>query len=111
MRKQEIEVFSDAVNAPVLRQPGRRFPGSLIQGDSLSVLWGLARSIRDRVAGHADEDLVEDAEELFELIHGRLLGYQANAVKLQERQRGTNLLEPDRSQAMSTMRAIASSPC
>ena len=77
MRKQEIEVFSDAVNAPVMRHPGRRFPGSLIQGDSLSVLWGLARSIRDRVAGHSDEQLVGDAEELFELIHARLLGYQA----------------------------------
>jgi len=77
MRKQEVEVFSDTVNAPVLRHPGRRFPGSLIQGDSLSVLWGLARSIRDRVAGHSDEELVGEAEELFELIHARLIGYQA----------------------------------
>ena len=77
MRTQEVEVFSDADNAPVIRHPGRRLPGSLIQGDSLSILWGLARSIRDRVAEHSDEELVGDAEELFERIHVRLLGYQA----------------------------------
>ena len=77
MRTQEMEVFSDSVNAPVMRDPGRRFPSSLIQGDSLSVLWGLAKSVRDRVADYDDEELVADSQELFDLIHARMLGYQA----------------------------------
>jgi hypothetical protein len=30
-----VEIYSDATNAVVMRHPGRRFPGFLIQGDSL----------------------------------------------------------------------------
>jgi len=35
MRKESVEIFSDATNAPIMRHPGRRFPGVLIQGDEL----------------------------------------------------------------------------
>ncbi len=35
MRKDEVEIFSDATNASVIRHPDRRFPGVLIQGDTL----------------------------------------------------------------------------
>lgn len=32
---QEVEIFSDASNAAVMRHPSRSFPGCLVQGDSL----------------------------------------------------------------------------
>lgn len=35
MRIEKIEVYSDAVNSAVMRHPGRRFPGVLVQGDTL----------------------------------------------------------------------------
>ena len=35
VRTDEIEIYSDATNAAVMRHPGRRFPGVLIQGDTL----------------------------------------------------------------------------
>jgi hypothetical protein len=35
MRVDQVEIFSDAVNAAVMRHPGRRFPGLLVQGDTL----------------------------------------------------------------------------
>jgi hypothetical protein len=38
MRVEEIEVYSDATNAAVMRHPGRRFPGVLVQGDTLHSL-------------------------------------------------------------------------
>src|SRR4051812_30132602 len=38
MNQLEVEVFSEAVNCPVLRFPGRKFPGLLIQGDTLKNL-------------------------------------------------------------------------
>jgi len=38
MRVEPVEIYSDEPNHAVLRHPGRRFPGALIQGDSLYVL-------------------------------------------------------------------------
>lgn len=38
MRTANVEIFSDQSNAAVMRHPERRFPGVLIQGDSLYVL-------------------------------------------------------------------------
>jgi len=38
MRIEQIEIYSDATNAAILRHPGRKFPGFLIQGDTLHSL-------------------------------------------------------------------------
>ena len=38
MRSETVEILSDQVNAAIMRHPGRRFPGVLIQGDSLYAL-------------------------------------------------------------------------
>lgn len=35
MRLEQVEIFSDNVNSAVLRHPERRFPGILVQGDTL----------------------------------------------------------------------------
>jgi hypothetical protein len=38
MRIEPVEIYSDATNAAVMRHPGRKFPGYLLQGDSLHVM-------------------------------------------------------------------------
>jgi hypothetical protein len=38
MRLESVEIYSDATNAAVMRHPGRRFPGLLMQGDTLHAL-------------------------------------------------------------------------
>lgn len=38
MRTAPVEIYSDASNQVVLRHPGRRFPGVLVQGDTLKIL-------------------------------------------------------------------------
>ncbi|MFK0123186.1 DUF6959 family protein [Streptomyces nigra] len=38
MERIEAELFTDGGNDAVVRVPGRRFPGVLVQGDSLYVL-------------------------------------------------------------------------
>ncbi len=38
MREQAVEIYSDATNAAVMRHPERRFPGVLMQGDTLNQL-------------------------------------------------------------------------
>jgi len=46
MRKVELEVFSDTVNGAVIRHPMRRFPGVLIQGDTLMTMLESVHSLR-----------------------------------------------------------------
>ncbi|MGW3727150.1 DUF6959 family protein [Streptomyces sp. NPDC000851] len=38
MERVEAELFTDGGNNAVVRLPGRKFPGLLMQGDSLSIL-------------------------------------------------------------------------
>ena len=38
MHTESVEIYSDATNAAVMRHPGRKFPGVLIQGDTLHSL-------------------------------------------------------------------------
>jgi hypothetical protein len=76
MQKMEMEVYSTATNVPVVRYPGRSFPGSLIQGDSLSILYQLATSIRGRAKKTGDEELIGDSQQMHELLLSRLRVYE-----------------------------------
>jgi hypothetical protein len=75
MEVRPLEVYAEDSNYAVVRAPGRRFPGSLIQGDSLDILCSLATSVAQRVEalGIADEELRGDLEELQHSLMGRLL--------------------------------------
>ncbi len=42
MYAASVEIFSDETNRAVMRHPSRRFPGVLVQGDSLYALCALA---------------------------------------------------------------------
>ncbi len=46
MKKVEIEVYSETVNAIVARYPGRTFPALLLQGDDLNNMYKFVREIR-----------------------------------------------------------------
>lgn len=72
----EAVVLSDATNVAVVQLPGRRFPASAIQGDSLANLHSLALDLRRRASQSTDEELADTATELHELLHARLLHYQ-----------------------------------
>lgn len=42
MRTESVEIYSDETNRAVIRHPGRKFPGVLIQGDTLFTLCEMA---------------------------------------------------------------------
>lgn len=70
MRIETVEIYSDATNAAVMRHPDRRFPGVLIQGDTLDSLVRRIGSVQ-REEGGAEEaaaELAEIHEELEELL-------------------------------------------
>jgi hypothetical protein len=66
MKTETLEVYSDASNAAIIRHPSRRFPGMLIQGDSLNNLSGLAASALAQAERGSDlwYDLKELADNL-----------------------------------------------
>ncbi|MGF7152078.1 hypothetical protein FHS96_005747 [Sphingomonas zeicaulis] len=69
MRTELVEIYSDAANAAVMRHPGRKFPGMLIQGDSLH---NLSRMAATALAGaEPDSDHWYDLKELADDLQSR----------------------------------------
>jgi len=64
MKRVEIEMFSETTNCPVVRVPHRRFPGVVLQGDSLHILFNMAEEVCKLSAGAPNPELPDAAEEL-----------------------------------------------
>lgn len=79
MEKIELEVYSQATNQAVVKMPQRRFPGVVIQGDTMSILVTLAEAIYEEVknsSNNSDGELLEDARELRDKLRSFLLHYE-----------------------------------
>lgn len=75
MREQTVEIYSDQTNVAVLRHPDRRFPGILIQGDSLYTLCMRA----DAACAGADktDEAYQELNALRNALWSYLLHYKA----------------------------------
>ena len=73
MRTATVEILSDATNAAVLRHPDRKFPGVLVQGDTLYSLCVAAdascQSARAQLPAHAYEELNDIRNQLRSLLN------------------------------------------
>jgi len=78
MDVEPLEVYARDSNYAVIKPPGRRFPGSVIQGDTLRELCRLALGVGQRVRDRAaqDEEFLGDLEDLVNALVNRLLHYQ-----------------------------------
>lgn len=70
MRTETVEIYSDAVNGAIMRHPGRRFPGMLIQGDTLHSLSQMAAGAF--AAAEPESDQWYDLKELVEGLQSRV---------------------------------------
>ena len=77
MRVEAVEIYSDATNAAILRHPGRRFPGVLIQGDTLHNLCIAIERICAAAQSRADEDGLLEIDDLREQMRGYLSHYKS----------------------------------
>lgn len=68
--KTELEVFGQEINAPVIRMPSRKYPGVLVQGDSLHNLLSLVRGAEAALAAGNSEEASDSLEEARGLIEG-----------------------------------------
>jgi predicted RNase H-like HicB family nuclease len=58
METKPVDIYSEASNFAIVRIPSRRFPGCVVQGDSLSALLGNAKAVWQKVKDSSDEELV-----------------------------------------------------
>jgi hypothetical protein len=72
MRTESVEIYSDETNAAVLRHPSRKFPGVLVQGDTL---YGLSQradqlcsDLRDKLSSREFADLSQLRNSLWSLL-------------------------------------------
>ena len=76
MERKELEVFSEASNAAIVRMPGRRFPGLVIQGDTFRNWLTTARVFRTRAQELKDDELLADSEEFLAVLTNLLHHYE-----------------------------------
>jgi len=65
MRIEKVEIFSDATNMAIMRHPGRRFPGILIQGDTLyTLLWKADKACQKVGRGSPGYDEIKELRDV-----------------------------------------------
>jgi hypothetical protein len=74
VRVETVEIYSDAVNAAVMRHPGRKFPGVLVQGDTLYTLYHSAHEAQKGL--EKDTDAYGALLELKERLAGYVSHYK-----------------------------------
>ncbi len=78
MEIEPLEIYARDSNYAVIKPPGRNYPASVIQGDSLGTICRMANAIARFVknANIDDEDFLGNVQELNNSLVGRLLHYQ-----------------------------------
>lgn len=77
IKKVDAELFTPIENNAIIRLPGRRFPGILIQGDSFSILVNEVREVWTRALDGKDESLQEAITSLRESLEAIQKRYES----------------------------------
>ena len=81
MKKELVEIYSDASNLAVMKHPGREFPGSLIQGDSLHSLIQEIKEAKEEIENGSINDASEILSGVIDLLEERLEHYKKVLVE------------------------------
>ena len=72
----EVEALTEQHNYAVIRLPERKYPGVVVQGDSLSILVAnLRRGVEQLRDGQYDDGL-DEINEVLEILEGAQHGYE-----------------------------------
>ncbi|OAI51578.1 hypothetical protein AYO47_06985 [Planctomyces sp. SCGC AG-212-M04] len=75
MKLVSIPVFANDADRAVVKMPGRYFPGSVIQGETLNTLCVSARRIRELADEIGHLELQKEANDLVNRLDERLRHY------------------------------------
>jgi len=79
MEYMELEVYSQSINRGVIKMPSQNFPGLLLQGETLSTLLRLARSIHEKSQNTSDTELIDISVELRDILQ-QLVGHYESTL-------------------------------
>ena len=77
----ELEVYSQSINRGVIRMPSQNFPGLLLQGETLSALLNLARSVHERSQRTTDMELIETSQQLRDDLQKLVSHFEATLTR------------------------------
>lgn len=77
MEYMELEVYSQSINRGVIKMPSQGFPGLLLQGEMLSTLLRLARSIHEKSQNASDTELMDASFELRDILQQLVSHYES----------------------------------
>jgi len=82
MSSDTAQVLSHIPNSAVVQLPGRRFPGIVMQGDTLSNIFESARYLLGEFKRLRDEERYFEVLMLAERLQGQLLHYEETLERL-----------------------------
>lgn len=81
MYKAEVEIYSDASNHAIMKHPGRHYPGSLMQGDTLYILCRELDELCEEIKKGNYDDAAYCANEIRNDLWDRLNHYQSVLIE------------------------------
>lgn len=87
MRTESVEIYSDETNRAVMRHPDRKFPGVLIQGDTLFSLCEMADEACAKAGSNEELETLRSALLNFLLHYKIVLGEHEIRLPFDERPR------------------------
>ena len=81
MKQRDVEIYSDTTNFVVMRHPDRKYPGALIQGDTLFVLCRMADDACKEAKAAGCQVAFEEINELRNALWERLNHYKQVLVE------------------------------
>lgn len=79
-KKVSMELLSETPNSIVVRYPGRKFPGIILQGDSLASILSMVKEIRKGAQPLVREETVDTMEILEKQLTDYLKIYESTLV-------------------------------
>ena len=78
MQTESVEIYSDAINAAGMRHPGRKYPGVLVQGETLYALCQAADFVCLRTASSKlDQEISDELNDLRNKLWSFLTHYKS----------------------------------
>jgi type VI protein secretion system component VasF len=76
MKQIQIDLLSETINCPVVQMPGRKYPGVILQGDSLRILLDSADEVQHLCNSVPNPDLSAAIASLREKLADYVAGYE-----------------------------------
>lgn len=82
MEKSTADILSHVPNSGIVQMPGRRFPGIVMQGDSLSTVFDALSVCLNDAKRRKDEDVYFELLGFAEMLQGQLLHYEKTLLEI-----------------------------